>query len=330
MNSQGTLLLNRSEISSILSIGEYIDAVEQAFLLHAEGKSLKSGLLHIDTEDGEFHVKAGGLQLKKTYFGLKSNGGFFQNQKKYGLPNIQGLIVLCDGEKGSPLAICDSAEITIQRTGAATAVAAKYLARSDSKTVTICGSGTQGRIQLLALKEVLPIEKAFIFDRDPQIIQEFITEMSDRLDMEIVPGTLEEAVPQSDICVTCTPSRSYFLKNQYLPEGAFVSAVGADSPDKQELEPSVIVENKVVADILDQCISVGEIHHAISEGLMTDDHVYGEIGEMIVGSKPGRTSDDEIFVYDSTGTALQDTVAAAVVYEKAIEDNKGTWFEFPN
>ena len=190
------------------------------------------------------------------------------------------MIILCDGEKGSPLALFDSIEITIQRTGAATAVAARYLARPESKTVTICGCGTQGRIQMRALKEILPLETVFVVDQNPQIVQDFIQEMSEQLEINIIPGTIEEAVPQSDICVTCTPSKSYFLKNEYLPKGAFVAAVGADSPDKQELEPRVLSENKVVADILEQCISVGEIHHAISEGLMTAESVYGEIGEV--------------------------------------------------
>jgi ornithine cyclodeaminase/alanine dehydrogenase len=328
MSSKCTLLLSRSDIASILSASEYIDVVERAFRLHAEGKALKPGLLHIDSDEGEFHIKAGGLRLDKTYFGLKSNAGFFQNKKKYGLPNIQGLIILCDGDKGSPLAVCDSTEITIQRTGAATAVAAKYLARGDSKTVTICGCGTQGRIQLRALKEVMLLEKAFAVDQDPQIVQDFIKDMPDELGISVLPGTLEEAVSQSDICVTCTLSKSYFLKNEFIPKGSFVAAVGADSPDKQELEPRVLSENKVVADILKQCVSVGEIHHAIAEGSMTAENVYGEIGEIISGKKPGRTSDDETIVYDSTGTALQDTAAAAAVYEKAISANKGTWFEF--
>ncbi len=328
MNSKGTLLLNRSEITSLLNLHEYIDVVEQAFKLHAQGKDLAPGLLHIDSDYGEFHIKAGGLRLGKTYFGLKSNAGFFQNRTKHGLPNIQGLIILCDGENGTPLALFDSSEITIQRTGAATAVAARYLARPDSKTVTICGCGTQGRIQLRALKEVMPLEKAYAIDQDPSIAENFVKHMSGELDMPVVPGKLEESVQKSDICVTCTPSKRFFLKNEFLPAGCFVAAVGADSPEKQELEPKILSENKVVADILEQCVSVGEIHHAISKGLMTSKSVYGEIGEIISGDKSGRTSDDEIIVYDATGTALQDVAAAAAVYEKAVAANIGSRFEF--
>jgi len=329
MSLNGTLLLNRSNISSLLNMKEYIDVVEQAFELHSKGNILKSGLLHFDSDEGEFHIKAGGLRLEKLYFCSKSNSGFFNNKIKYGLPNIQGLIILCDGEKGTPLALFDSIDITIKRTGAATAVAAKYLARSDSKTITICGCGTEGRIQLRALNEVMPLEKVFAIDSNPQNLQDFIRDMSDQLGISILPGTLKESVLQSDICVTCTPSKSYFLKNEYIPKGAFVAAVGADSPDKNELEPTVLSENKVVADILEQCISVGEIHHAISAGLMAAENVYGEIGEIIAGEKPGRISNDEIIVYDATGTALQDTAAAVAIYKKALNSNVGTWFKFP-
>ena len=135
------LLLKRSEVAALLDLPDYIEIVEQAFRLFAEGKTLEPGLLHVDAAEGEFHIKAGGLTLEKTYFGLKANAGFFQNKIRYGLPNIQGLILLFDAEKGVPLAVMDSAEITIQRTGAATAVAAKYLAREDTTHATICGCG---------------------------------------------------------------------------------------------------------------------------------------------------------------------------------------------
>jgi ornithine cyclodeaminase/alanine dehydrogenase len=250
--------------------------------------------------------------------------------ERYGLPNIQGLILLHDGDRGSPLAILESGYITINRTGAATAVATKYLARADSKTLTICGCGTQGRIQLEAVKAARPIEKVFAVDKDPEKVRIFCTEMSSRFEVEVVPEDLEDAIGQSDICVTCTPSREYFIKNIFLPQGIFVSAVGADSPDKQELQPEAVAQNKVVADILDQCVSVGEIHHAIEKGLMVADNVYGEIGEIIDGKLPGRTSESDIFIYDSTGTALQDVAAAATIYEKALEQGLGTHFTFPS
>ena len=329
MEQKGTLLLNRSDIASLLEIRESIQIVENAYRLHAEGKTLPPGLLHIDSDDGEFHVKAGGVRLDRIYYGLKNNGGFFQNMTRYGMPNIQGLIILCDGGNGYPLALFESGYITIQRTGAATAVAARYLARPDSSTVTICGCGTQGKIQLRALKEVLPLEKAFAFDADGERAVKFAETMSSDLKMDISPAAdLSRAVQESDICVTCTPSRQAFLRREHLHEGLFIAAVGADSPEKQELEPEILVGAKVVADMLDQCVAVGEIHHAIEKGLMTADQVHAEIGDVIIGKRPGRTLDDEITVFDATGTALQDVATAAAVYEKALERKTGTWFNF--
>ena len=329
MAPDGTLLLNRSEIRELLTLEESISAVERAYRAHAEGNTLAAGLLHVDAHGGEFHVKAGGLKAARTYFALKANGGFFENQKRYGLPNIQGVILLCDGENGYPLALMDSTEITIQRTGAATAVAAKYLARPDSRVATICGCGTQGRIQLKALLHALPIRKVWAFDQQPEAARTFSSDMTASLGIDVQPtADLKSAVQQSDVCIACTPSRKHFLMKEMVGPGTFISAIGADSPDKQELEPELLVGNKVVADILDQCVNVGELHHAIGKGLLHRDDVYAEIGEIIAGRKPGRTSPEEITIFDATGTALQDTAAAIVVYEKAAGKSNHHRFAF--
>lgn len=328
MTEEGTLLLSRGDVESLLSLEDCIAAVENAFRLHAEGKSLKPGLMHIDTADGEFHVKAGGLKLDRSYFGVKINGGFFRNEKKFGLPNIQGLILLSDAENGRPLAIMDSVAITRIRTGAATAVAAKYLARANSNTVTICGCGTQGRVQLRALKHVLPIKQAYAFSRDEDRASEFADEMSEELGIVVSPTSdLRGSVTASDVVITCTPSRVPFLKGEYISRGTFIAAVGADSPDKQEIDPSLMASSKVVTDITRQCENVGELHHAIDDGLMTPKDVYAEIGEIICGNKLGRTTDNEITIFDSTGTALQDIAAAAVVIERATELGIGARFD---
>ena len=135
------LLLSRSEITRLLTFPEYVRVVEEAFRLHAQGCALQPVLAHVDADGGEFHIKAGGLRGANAYFALKVNGGFFQNRVRLGLPNIQGLIVLSRADNGVPLAAMDSIEITIQRTGAATAVAARHLARPDSRVVTVCGCG---------------------------------------------------------------------------------------------------------------------------------------------------------------------------------------------
>ena len=329
MDSRGTLLLSRADIAALLTLKDCIPAVEEAFRSYTEGRSLATGLLHIDAPSGEFHIKAGGLKLNRTYFALKVNGGFFQNKLRYGLPNIQGTISLCDGDNGSPLALMDSIEITIKRTGATTAVAAKHLARPDSKTAVICGCGNQGRIQLRGLAEVLPIRRVFAFDQDGEQSERFAREMAAELGVSAAAARdLREALAEADVCVTCTPSRAPFIHKDDVPRGMFIAAVGADSPDKQELDAALLASAKVVVDILDQCINVGELHHAIRAGLLTRDGVHAELGEIVTGRKPGRTSPDEITVFDTTGTALQDTAAGVVVYEKAIQAGRGTWFRF--
>src|SRR5438309_1059549 len=168
MKEEKTLLLTRTDVAELLGIEECIAAVERAFKLHAEGKTLPPGILGIHATDGGFHIKAGLLELKRLYFAAKVNANFPQNSRRFGLPLIQGVIVLCDGENGRPLAVMDSMEITIIRTGAATGVAAKYLARTDSSVAIICGCGNQGRISLRAIAKVRDLEGAYAFDTDQE------------------------------------------------------------------------------------------------------------------------------------------------------------------
>jgi ornithine cyclodeaminase/alanine dehydrogenase len=314
-----------------MSLSEHIEVVENAFRLYSKGQILKPGLLHFDADEGEFHLKAGGIKTPKIYYGLKSNGGFFNNRATNGLPNIQGLILLHDGDNGFPLAIFESGDITIKRTGAATAVAAKYLALEDADTATICGCGIQGQIQLESIMQVRKIKKVFAFDMNEETMANYAAKMSVKLNIKVLPTfNLQEAISQSQVCVCCTPSHTAFIKKEYVHEGLFIAAVGADSPEKQELEPQLLVDHKVVADILEQCISVGEIHHAIDAGLMQKEDVYSEIGEIISGKKTGRESKEEVIIYDATGTALQDVAAAAFIYEKALKKGIGLPFRFPD
>jgi ornithine cyclodeaminase/alanine dehydrogenase len=326
-----SLIFNRTDIQGLMSLLEHIDVVENAFKLYAQGKVISPDLLHFDTENGEFHLKAGGLYTPKTYFGLKSNGGFFQNRVKNGLPNIQGLILLHDGENGFPLAIFESGDITIKRTGAATAVAAKYLALEDADTITICGCGIQGQIQLESIMQVRNIKKVFAYDMSEETMTKYAETMSNKLNVEVIPALdLKEAILESQICVSCTPSHQAFIKKEYMHDGLFIAAVGADSPEKQELDPQLLADCKIVADILEQCVNVGETHHAIDAGLMNKEDVYSELGDVILGKKKGRESDEEIIIYDATGTALQDVAAAAYIYEKAVKQNIGLAFQFPS
>ena len=324
MKSEGTLLLKRRDVAEILSLEECITAVEQAFKLYAEGKTAPPGILGLHARDGGFHIKAGLLELGRTYFAAKTNANFPQNMKRFGLPTIQGVIVVCDAENGALLALMDSMEITMIRTGAATGVAAKYLARPNVQTATICGCGNQGRVSLRALASVRPITQAYAFDLDENRARQFADELSAELRIEVkAVNDLARAVRESEICVTCTTSKQYFLKREYVSPGTFIAAVGADNEEKQELDPALMAASKVVVDVLEQCATIGDLHHALEKGLMTRENVHAELGQVIAGQKVGRASDEEIIIFDSTGMALQDVAAAAIVYEGAMSAGKG-------
>jgi alanine dehydrogenase len=328
-DSVGTLLLSRKDVSTLLTLDECIAVVESAFRQHALGGMPAPKVLGMPSVDGGFHLKTALLTLDSPYFAAKLNGNFFHNRERFDMPNIQGLLILADASNGYPIAVMDSIEITILRTGAATAVAAKYLARPDSRVATICGCGNQGRVQLRALSRVVPVEKAFAFDLSAEQARKFSEELAEELGIEIdVAYDLSAAARKSDICITCTPARKFLLNKEDVLPGTFVAGVGADSEDKQELDPTLMACSKVVPDIREQCAEIGDLHHAIHAGLMRLDDVHGELGEIVAGGKPGRISKEEITIFDSTGTALQDVAAAAAVYERAVKEGRGARFQF--
>jgi alanine dehydrogenase len=329
MKAAEILLLTSPDIQTLLNLDECIGVVEHAFHTHGEGRAVPPAVLSMHTEGGGFHVKAGLLELDRPYFAAKVNGNFPENSSRFGLPTIQGVIILCDAGNGTPLAVMDSRDITSLRTAAATAVAAKFLARQDSRTVTICGCGNQGRIQLKALSRVRRVETAFAYDTNGEGALRFSRDLTSDLRMTITPvSDLTAAVRQSDICVTCTTSRQPLLGSDDVSPGTFIAAVGADNPQKQELHPSLMAASKIVCDILEQCAVMGDLHHALEAGVVTRANVYAELGEVVAGKKPGRESQEEITIFDSTGMALQDVAAAAFLYEKAQRDGSGVRLNF--
>jgi ornithine cyclodeaminase/alanine dehydrogenase-like protein (mu-crystallin family) len=196
-------------------------------------------------------------------------------------------------------------------------LAAKYLAKADPAIVTICGCGRQGAVQLDALLEVRPsIRRVYVWDQSREAALAFMS--GRKWSLEVVPvADLSAAVPHSDIVVTCTPAKGWYLPKDLVRPGTFISAVGADSPDKQELEPALVASAKLVVDVLEQCANVGELHHALKSNLTTRDQVHAQLGEVVAGRKCGRLDDQEIIVFDTTGSALQDAAAALVVYREA-------------
>ena len=324
-----TLLLSRKDVHDLLRIEDCIPAVEAAFRMHAGGKAAPPKVLSVHASDGGFHIKAGILGLSRNYFVAKTNANFPGNMQRHGLPTIQGVVVVCDADDGRLLALMDTIELTIIRTGAATAVAAKYLALKNASTVTICGCGNQGRISLMAVAQVRQITRAYTFDLDERRAQSFSEEMSQVLGIVVTPtDSISHTAAASQICVTCTPSRQPLLHRGDVGPGCFIAAVGADNEEKQEIDPYLIAESKLVVDLREQSAAFGDLHHALALGIVTPAHVHAELGEIIAGKKPGRTSDEEIIVFDSTGTALQDVVAAAIVYENAVKVKRGKEFEF--
>ncbi len=329
MKSTGTLALTRGDVAALLKLDECLAAVEQAFKAHAEGRSLPPAALGVHARDGGFHIKAAGLELSRPYFAAKVNGNFFHNRERFGLPNIQGVIALCDAENGAPLAVLDSIEITILRTGAATGVAAKYLARAEATTATICGCGNQGRVSLRAIKQVRQLTQVYAFDTNHEQAACYAEELANELQLNITAvRELPDAFGKSDIIVTCTPATQPFLHRSQVAPGTFIAAVGADNESKQELDPQLLASSKVVVDSLAQCAVMGDLKRALQLGLMRPADVHAELGEVIAGRKPGRESSDEIIVFDSTGTALQDVAAAAIVYERAVNTGRGVRLDF--
>ena len=320
-----TLILTKRDVQQLLEIDACIDAVSEAFIAQAAGYALKSGVLGTHVDGGGFHVKTSGLNRGRRYFAAKINANFPGNRLKNGLPTIQGVIALYDSSNGALLALIDSVEITTLRTAAATAVAAKQLARGESSTVTVIGCGAQGRSQLLALSRVRSLVRAHAYDVDGHIASEYANEMSRVIGCCVEPVTdYRGAARESDIVVTCTPAHFPVLSSSDVRKGTFIAAVGADNEDKQELEPALLATSKVVVDILEQCATIGELHHALDEGVMRREDVHAELGDIVSGRRPGRSSDAEVIIFDSTGTALEDVAAASLVYERALETGTGS------
>lgn len=328
--SAGTRILRRSDVAGLLSLEECIRAVEAAFRLLGEGKIGVPGILGMHVANGGFHIKAATMDGGRGYFAAKTNANFPGNPQRAGLPAIQGTVCLCDAENGYPLALMDSIEITLLRTAAASAVAARHLARRDPKVITICGCGNQGSVQLHAIYKTFPgLQHAFVFDIDESRAHGLAARMQTAIAIPVeAVRDLRSAVAASNICVTCTPSRKEYLDRGCVRRGAFIAAVGADNPEKSELSPSLLAASKVVVDALQQASTIGDLHHAITAGAMTADRVYAELAEIVAGKKPGRTNDDEIIVFDSTGLAIQDVAAAIVVYERAVAQDIGLNVDF--
>jgi alanine dehydrogenase len=323
-----TLLLDRGDVERLLAPEACIAAVEEAFRGFALGKVPAPGILGMHGEGGGFHIKAGFLAADRPYFAAKVNANFPGNAAR-GLPTIQGAILLFDAAGGRLLAVMDSMSITALRTAAASAVAAKYLARERCEALLMCGCGGQAAAQLRAVLCVRRPGRVRAYDREAAKAARFAAALGEELGVAITPATdLAQAVAASDLIVTCTTSRRHFIGHEMVRPGTFIAAVGADNEDKQEIDPLLMAEARVVTDLTAQAAAIGDLHHAIAAGAMSASDVHAELGEVVARLKPGRSRDDETIVFDSTGTGLQDVAAAIAVFRSALAAPAGKPFDF--
>lgn len=314
-----TLVLTRADIAALMTLSDYRAAAEEAFKAQAEGRGHAPAPLHIGVENGGFHAKGARLRTERgDYVAVKLNGNFPGNPEGNGLPTIQGAIILSDAANGCLLAIMDSIEVTLRRTAAASALAACHLARQGSATLTICGAGDQGRAQLEALAHELKLTHVFVWDINRATSNAFVTDMATKIDAKIERADdLAPAARRSDVIVTCTTARGAFLDIDHVRPGTFIAAVGADSHDKSELTPALMARGKIIVDVLEQCLAMGDLHHAVKAGAMSARDVHATLAEIVAGTKPGRISEADITIFDSTGTATQDVAAALRIFERA-------------
>ncbi len=313
-----TLYLTQDEVKSILDMKSTIEAVESGFN--------EMGLGNIEMPPRVYlHFEKGVLIAMPAYIktldaaGLKVVTVHPENPSKHSLPAVIARIILNDPAKGEPLAIMDGTYITALRTGAAGAVGIKYLSRNDAKTAGIIGLGVQGRSQLLGLCEVRDIETVKAFDAVAAARKAYAKSMAKEVDVDIkAVDSVEEAAKGSDIIITCTPSPTPFLMGDMLDPGVHISAIGADTSAKRELDTGVMTKvDKLVVDFKSQAFVVGDFAVPLEEGAIKEEDVYAELGEIVTGSKAGRTSDEEITLFKATGLAIQDVGTAHKVYQLA-------------
>ena len=257
------LIITRRDIRRAMQPSDYLAAVELGFRAGAMGKAGSPQPMHLPVARGGFHAKGASMSLGRDYVAVKINGNFPGNPVKNGLPTIQGAICLADGSNGVLLAVIDSVEVTIQRTAATSALAAKLLAQPDSATLLVCGCGEQGRAHAAAMRAVLPITRVLLWDREFDVAEALAAQLE-----AVAVESLGAAAGQADVIACCTTANEPYLDLGMVRPGTFIAAVGADSPDKSEIAPALMSAATVVTDVTSQCLEMGDLHHAIRAGAM--------------------------------------------------------------
>jgi alanine dehydrogenase len=320
-----TLILSRTDMIGLLTPAEYNDCVEHAFRMHGLGRVYMEPKGHIvlDRYAGEWEVMPSYIEEPEAaackWVSIR------ENNAKYDLPTVFSILVYTHPETGFPLAICDGSHHTMMRTGASAAVSAKWLARKDSEILAIVGAGTVAAGTLATCDAVFPWREVRIWSRSQDTLDRFIAAQQPLFPhLELRSSReLEEVVRGADVVVTGTHARKWVIDDAWVAPGMHIAALGADLEGEQELDPRTLQRARVFVDDIRQCRTDGEINVALREGLLREEDVVGEIGKVICGELPGRESDDQITVFDSTGIALQDSATVPLEYERAVAAGVG-------
>jgi alanine dehydrogenase len=319
-------ILSRQDVRQALPMRQAIEAVKRAFAQLSTGQANVPLRVALDVprHNGVTLFMPGYLSADDQ-MAVKIVSVFNDNPSQ-GLPLIHALVIVVDATTGSPTAVMDGAYLTALRTGAASGAATDLLARPDAHTAAIFGAGAQGRTQLEAVCAVRPIHQAWVYDVAPRQAAAYAEEMSQRLSLPVrVAETPAQAVCQADVICTATTATSPVFADADVPPGTHVNAVGAYTPHMQEVPPETVLRARVVIDHRESSLAeAGDLLIPIAQGLMTEDHIYAELGEIAAGSKSGRASPDEITLFKSVGVAVQDVAAAGAVLEAARELGLGT------
>ena len=326
------LLLTRKDVMSVLTMKEAIAAVEEGFRQLALGNVTmpQRPVIRIP----EHH----GLYLgMPAYVGGVGDGGslalkvvtvYPDNPDKFGLPTTIGTLLLNDPRSGALVAIMDAGFLTAMRTGAASGVATKYLAREDASSVGVFGAGVQARTQLEAVCAVRAIERAVVYDPWVEGRTKYAAEMSEQLSIPVEPTDDARACVENDVLVAASSSKSPIFEGAWLAAGTHINAIGSHSPDARELDTETIRRSKVVPDYAPACLAeAGDLILPIQEGAISEAHIHASLGEVVAGEKAGRESADEITLFKAVGLAVQDAVTATRVYELAQAAGVGATIE---
>jgi len=326
-----TLLLNKEDVQRLIEMKDVIPAVEAGYKAFCSGQVIQPGYMsvHLPAPRGEIDFKAGYCSANEAISIKASSGGFSENPTKYGLPSGMGTILLFDGVTCALTCIMDGSLITGLRTGAAGAVSVKLLARKDAGVLTCVGTGKQARMQIRAISQVMHIEEICAWNRSESGAQRFKDDIEAELGIPVrLCSREQEAVSAGDIVITTTRGAGPVVEAGWVKPGTHIIAIGTDVRGKQEWDPEIFRGAKIVCDSIEQCVEKGETWHPIHQGIIKKEEIHGEIGELLLGKKPGRENNSEITIFDSTGMAIQDNFTAFQIYQNACNQGVGTSFEF--